>query len=79
MILHNLNLTLTTGSCCLLIGANGSGKSTLLLILGERHITLPDSDVRVIGLNSFCEIELNFHRAYLDTDWGMHIVAFSGV
>jgi len=78
-ILHNLNLTLPTGSRCLLVGANGSGKSTLLRILGGRHLTPPDSDVRVLGLNSFRDTKLNFHRAYLDTDWGMRTVAFAGV
>ena len=29
-IIHNLNLTLPTGSRCLIVGANGSGDSTLL-------------------------------------------------
>ena len=45
-ILHNLNLTLPTGSRCLLIRANGSGKAMLLRILGWRHLTLPYSDVQ---------------------------------
>ena len=45
-IIHNLNLTLPTGSRCPLIGANGSGKSTLICILGGRHLTHPDSDLQ---------------------------------
>jgi CCR4-NOT complex subunit CAF16 len=60
-VLHNLNLTLPTGSRCLLIGANGSGKSTLLRILAGRHLT--HQPVQVLGLNSFRDTKLNFHRA----------------
>ena len=75
-ILQGLNLTLETGSRCLLIGANGSGKSTLLRILAGRHLT--QQDVKVLGLNSFRDTKLNFHRAYLDCDWGMTSIAFVG-
>ena len=78
-ILQELNLTLENGSRCLLIGANGSGKSTLLRILAGRHLTKPDNNVRVLGLNAFRDTKLNFHRAYLDCDWGMRTVAFAGV
>lgn len=77
-ILRDLQLQLPTGSRCLLIGANGSGKSTLLRILGGRHLTSPDGNVRVLGLNAFRDTKLNFHRAYLDCDWGMRSVAFAG-
>jgi CCR4-NOT complex subunit CAF16 len=55
------DLTLPTGSRCLLIGANGSGKSTLLRILAGRHLT--HQPVQVLGLNSFRDTKLNFHRA----------------
>ena len=55
------------------------GKSTILSILVGRNLTPPDSDVRVLGLNSFCDTKLNFHRAYIDTNWGMHPFAFTGV
>lgn len=75
-ILHNLNLTLKTGSRCLLIGANGSGKSTMLRILSGRHLT--QQEVKVLGLNAFRDTKLNFHRAYLDCDWGMTSIAFVG-
>ena len=67
------------GRCCILIGANGLGNSTLLHILGGRHLTTPDSDVRVLCLNSFRDTKLNFHRAYIYTNWGMRTVAFAGV
>lgn len=77
-ILQELNLSLETGSRCLLIGANGSGKSTLLRILAGRHLVKPDGAVRVLGLNSFRDTKLNFHRAYLDCDWGMRTIAFAG-
>jgi len=76
-ILNNLNLTLPTGSRCLLIGANGAGKSTLLRILGGRHL-ICDGAVSVLGCNAFRDTRLNFHRAYLDCDWGMRTVAFAG-
>mmetsp|Transcript_82614 Transcript_82614/g.123985 ORF Transcript_82614/g.123985 Transcript_82614/m.123985 type:complete len:346 (-) Transcript_82614:143-1180(-) len=75
-ILQGLNLTLETGSRCLLIGANGSGKSTLLRILAGRHLT--QTEVKVLGLNAFRDTKLNFHRAYLDCDWGMTSIAFVG-
>ena len=67
-VLKGLNLTLETGSRCLLIGANGSGKSTLMRILAGRHLT--QQEVKVLGLNAFRDTKLNFHRAYLDCDWG---------
>jgi CCR4-NOT complex subunit CAF16 len=79
-ILNDLNLTLPTGSRCLLIGANGSGKSTLMRILAGRHLTPAETenDIKVLGLNAFRDTKLNFHRAYLDCDWGMRTVAFAG-
>mmetsp|Transcript_22501 Transcript_22501/g.64718 ORF Transcript_22501/g.64718 Transcript_22501/m.64718 type:complete len:346 (-) Transcript_22501:31-1068(-) len=77
-ILNNLDLTLETGSRCLLLGANGAGKSTLLRILAGRHLCKPDGCVRILGLNAFRDTKLNFHRAYLDCDWGLRSVAFAG-
>jgi CCR4-NOT complex subunit CAF16 len=77
-ILNDLNLTLPTGSRCLLIGANGSGKSTLMRILAGRHLAKGDAGIQVLGLNAFRDTKLNFHRAYLDCDWGMRTVAFAG-
>lgn len=53
-----------------------SGKSTLLRILAGRHLT--QQEVKVLGLNSFRDTKLNFHRAYLDCDWGMTSIAFVG-
>lgn len=77
-ILNNLSLKLETGSRCLLIGANGAGKSTLLRILAGRHLTKPEGSVKVLGMNAFRDTKLNFHRAYLDCDWGLRTVAFAG-
>lgn len=83
-ILEDLNLKLAKGSRCLLIGANGSGKSTLLRILAGRHLTQTSYDenspmhCKVLGLHAFHDTRLNFHRAYLDCDWGMRNVAFVG-
>ena len=77
-ILNELNLNLKTGARCLLIGANGSGKSTLLRILSGRHLSKPEGAVKVLGMNAFRDTRLNFHRAYLDCDWGLRTVAFAG-
>jgi len=77
-VLRNLNMQLTDGARCLLIGANGAGKSTLLRLLSGRHLTKPDEAVRVLGRSAFHDTRLNFERSYLDTDWGMRTVAFAG-
>lgn len=76
-VLKNLNMQLTDGARCLLIGANGAGKSTILRILSGRHLT-PDDTVAVLGRSAFHDCTLNFDRSYLDTDWGMRTVAFAG-
>merc|ERR1712127_1025885 len=60
------------------IGANGSGKSTLMRILAGRHLSKPENGIKVLGLNAFRDTKLNFHRAYLDCDWGMTSIAFVG-
>jgi CCR4-NOT complex subunit CAF16 len=78
IVLQNLSFSLQTGSRCLLIGNNGCGKSTLLKIIAGRHLTKPDSAVTVLGLNAYRDTRLNFHRAYLDVEWGMRIVPFAG-
>ena len=44
----------------------------------ERHLTPQNSDVRIIGLNESRNTNLNFHRAYIDTNWSMHTVSFVG-
>ena len=77
-VLRNLNMQLTDGARCLLIGANGAGKSTILRILSGRHLTKPDDAVTVLGRSAFHDTRLNFERSYLDTDWGMRTVAFAG-
>jgi ABC-type cobalamin/Fe3+-siderophores transport system ATPase subunit len=77
-ILDNLNMVAPRGSRTLLLGANGSGKSTFLRILAGRHLTPDDRNVSVCGLNAYRDTRLNFHRAYLDCDWGMKAGGFSG-
>lgn len=77
-VLRSLNMQLTNGARCLLIGANGAGKSTILRILAGRHMTKPDEAVSVCGKDAFRCTALNFERSYLDTDWGMRTVAFAG-
>ena len=64
-VLSSVNLELTPGSRCLLVGANGAGKSTLLRILAGK--TLTRGDVRVLGKRAFDEgSEL---ITYLGTEW----------
>ncbi len=77
-ILNDFNLSLPTGSRCLLIGANGAGKSTLMRILAGRHLTKGEDNIMILELNAFRDTKLNFHRSYLDCDWGMRTVAFAG-
>merc|ERR1719223_1568329 len=77
-VLRDLNMQLTDGARCLLIGANGAGKSTILRILSGRHLCKPDGAVMILGRNSFHDTTLNFDRSYLDTEWGMRTVAFAG-
>ncbi len=48
-VLRGLNMQLTDGARCLLIGANGAGKSTILKILGGKHLTKPDGAVTMLG------------------------------
>lgn len=45
-------------------------------ILAGRHLT--QQEIKVLGLNAFRDTKLNFHRAYLDCDWGMTSIAFVG-
>lgn len=52
-------------------------------ILAGRHLPKPVGGapppvVKVLGLNAFHDTRLNFHRAYLDCDWGMRSIAFVG-
>lgn len=77
-VLNDLNLHLTKGSRCLLIGQNGAGKSTLLRCLGGRHLVKPDQRMKMLNKSCFYDMTLNFERSYLDTDWGMRTVAFAG-
>jgi CCR4-NOT complex subunit CAF16 len=39
---------------------------------------LTQQPIKVLGLNAFRDTKLNFHRAYLDCDWGMRSIAFVG-
>jgi CCR4-NOT complex subunit CAF16 len=77
-VIRNLNMQLSSGARCLLIGANGAGKSTLLRILAGKHLVKPSENILVLGRETFYDTSLNFERAYLSTDWGMRTVAFAG-
>ena len=46
---------------------------------GGRGEKPSDSDVCIFVHHTFYAININFHHVYLDTDWGMHTVAFIGI
>src|SRR5437867_12351042 len=47
-ILHNINWTVPTGTCCAILGPNGSGQSTLARILAA-HLWPTTGDVTILG------------------------------
>lgn len=77
-IINNVSFELKKGSRCLLMGANGSGKSTLMRILSGRHLTKNPQNIRVCGLDPYSDCRMNFHRSYLDCNWGLRSVSFTG-
>ncbi|KAI8589677.1 P-loop containing nucleoside triphosphate hydrolase protein [Geranomyces variabilis] len=68
-VLTDLSLNLPRGSRCLLVGANGAGKSTLLRILAGKRL-VPNSGVRVIGKDPFCDGSQEI--TYLGTEWAQN-------
>ena len=46
---------------------------------GGRHLVSPESDVCILGLSGFCDMKLNFHCAYIGTNWVTLTVEFMGV
>lgn len=56
-IFSGLDLTIPTGSRCLLLGQNGVGKSTLMRVLGGKHM-VPAEAVRVLGSAAFHDTSL---------------------
>jgi len=65
-VLKDLNLSLTRGSRCLLVGANGAGKSTLLRILAGKHMHNHDQ-VLVLGQPAFYSTPRNL--TYMGSEW----------
>lgn len=57
LVLHELDMTLTAGMRCLLVGANGAGKTTLLSIIAGRHM-IANASVRVLGRAAFDDTSL---------------------
>eukprot|EP01084_Bolivina_argentea_P076595 138828_1 len=76
--LSNLSLQLSKGSRCLLIGSNGAGKSTFLSILGGKRLCVQNEDINVLGKHPYYDTSLNLVRSYLDIDWGMRTVSYTG-
>ncbi|EGG00619.1 uncharacterized protein MELLADRAFT_93120 [Melampsora larici-populina 98AG31] len=82
-ILRGIDLKLTPGSRCLLIGANGAGKSTLLQILAGKRLT--KSKAKVLGQDVFfntpeiVQLMLPFLQGvtYLGTEWASNPVVRS--
>ncbi len=57
LVLRDVELTMTAGMRCLLIGANGAGKTTLLRVLAGKHLIDPER-VRVLGRPAFHDTTL---------------------
>lgn len=77
VIFKNLNLQLHNNNCYILAGLNGCGKSTLMKIIGGKVLCEYDK-VKVLEKDPFRDTSLNKDIAYIDNNWGMHTVAFSG-
>ena len=77
-VINNVSFEVKKGSRCLLIGSNGSGKTTLMRILSGRHLTQNPRNIRVCGLDPYSDCRMNFHRSYLDCNWGLRSVSFTG-
>ncbi|KAK9761910.1 CCR4-NOT regulatory complex component [Basidiobolus ranarum] len=74
-ILKELNLSLNSGSRCLLVGANGAGKSTLLRILSGKRLV--HSEVKVLGKDAFKDRPPGV--TYLGTEWAANPVVRSDI
>jgi CCR4-NOT complex subunit CAF16 len=68
-ILKNLNLSLPSGSRCLLVGANGAGKSTLLQLLAGKRLV--NGDIYVLGKRAFFDAPAGI--TYLGYSFSLHI------
>lgn len=75
-VLAGVDLTLTRGMRCLLVGRNGAGKTTLLTVVAGRHM-IADRTVRVLGRPAFTDTSLADRIAFiggsfpLDVDIGV--------
>ncbi|KAM0755077.1 P-loop containing nucleoside triphosphate hydrolase protein [Meredithblackwellia eburnea MCA 4105] len=74
-VLHDVTLTLPTGSRCVLVGANGAGKSTLLQILAGKKLTR--SPAKVMGEQVFFGSGKGV--TYLGTEWASNPVVKSDI
>lgn len=69
--LHNISLSLPTGSRTLLVGANGAGKTTLLRLLSGKKLA-PSGTISINGLDPF---KANLTGiTYLGTEWVLNPV-----
>merc|ERR1711871_1465520 len=77
--IYDMNLTVTQGQTCLLIGANGAGKSTVLRIAGGKNL-VPESAVRILGRPAFHDTSLINDCALLSTNaWMSSLGGSQGV
>merc|ERR1711871_285475 len=77
--LYDMNLTVTHGQTCLLIGANGAGKSTVLRVLGGKHL-VPSDSVRILGRPAFHDTSLVNDCTLLSTNaWMASLGGSQGV
>ncbi len=64
LALRGVDLAVSPGERCLLVGANGAGKTTLLRIIGGKHM-ISDEAVRVLGRPAFGDTSLAEEVAFL--------------
>ncbi|OCF76061.1 CCR4-NOT complex subunit CAF16 [Kwoniella mangroviensis CBS 8886] len=75
-VLKDVNLDLTKGDRCLLLGANGAGKSTLLRILAGKRLTKTRS-CKILGQDVFMNPPGGV--VYLGTEWSTNPVVRSDI
>lgn len=73
-VLHNLNLTVAAGQCCILLGPNGAGKSTLFSLI-TRLYAHKHGDIHLAGFNiqkrplkALAQLGVVFQQTTLDLD-----------
>jgi len=76
-VLHDVSLSVVSGSAVVIVGANGAGKSTLLRVLAGKHLPNDRASVSVLGSPPFFQT-LGHGISYLGNSMWTRQVAFVG-